>query len=318
MKRVWTIAIFAALAAAAWGVWKYEGGWGESGSGPGSFNGPGFVAVAPNGNVYVADQNNDRVQYFTPTGSFLGSWGTAGSGDGEFECPCGIAITPGGTVYVTENEGTETSGHRVQYFSLTGVFKGKWGKRGSRDGEFREPAGVDYDSQGNVYVVEWGNHRVQYFTSIGSFLGKWGELGSGVGEFNNPIDVNVSPNGYVYVCDHRNHRVQYFTKAGSIAGSFPVQGFPTGAAIAANGDVYVAMFDYCCIRIYSSTGTPKYSFGRQGSGPGEFDAPIGVAFSPTGARCYVTEYNGDCVEYWNRNEPAVVPSSLGKVKALFR
>ena len=60
------------------------------------------------------------------------------------------------------------------------------------------------------------------------------------------------------------------------------------------------------------------SFGKPGSGLGKFDGPLGVALSRTGARCYVTEYNGNCVECWNRDEPAVAPASLGRVKALFR
>ena len=43
------------------------------GSGNGQFEGPDHVAVAPNGNVYIADNGNYRIQYFTPIGSFLGS-----------------------------------------------------------------------------------------------------------------------------------------------------------------------------------------------------------------------------------------------------
>ncbi|NIT36042.1 MAG: hypothetical protein GTN49_06010 [candidate division Zixibacteria bacterium] len=67
----------------------YAGQWGSEGSGNGEFQGPFGVAVAANGDVYVVDADNHRIQYFTPTGSFLGKWGTRGTGDGQFDNPGG-------------------------------------------------------------------------------------------------------------------------------------------------------------------------------------------------------------------------------------
>src|SRR5262249_12169883 len=58
--------------------------WGNAGSGDGEFNSPIGVAVDANGNVFVADWENQRVQKFTNTGAFLAKWGSAGSGDGQF------------------------------------------------------------------------------------------------------------------------------------------------------------------------------------------------------------------------------------------
>jgi hypothetical protein len=92
MKKLTTLtaAALGALAAFyAWGGWVYEGKWGSYGTGNGQFINPASVAVAPNGNVYVVDFGNDRVQYFTSTGSFLGKWGKWGEGNGEFEMPTG-------------------------------------------------------------------------------------------------------------------------------------------------------------------------------------------------------------------------------------
>jgi len=69
------------------------------------------VAVAADGTVFVADTNNDRVQYFTRDGKFLGEWGTYGFADGEFNHPAEVALAPDGTVYVVE-----CNGARVQRF----------------------------------------------------------------------------------------------------------------------------------------------------------------------------------------------------------
>jgi DNA-binding beta-propeller fold protein YncE len=56
------------------------------------FSGPLGVAVDANGNVFVADRLNNRIQKFTTAGTFLTKWGTVGSGDGQFANPVGVAV----------------------------------------------------------------------------------------------------------------------------------------------------------------------------------------------------------------------------------
>ena len=59
--------------------------WGERGSSQGQFIAPRGIAVAPGGEVYVADTSNDRVQEFAADGSFIGQWGGLGSAAGQFD-----------------------------------------------------------------------------------------------------------------------------------------------------------------------------------------------------------------------------------------
>src|SRR5207244_12817857 len=57
---------------------------GKSGEGPDAFNGPTDVAVAPNGDVFVADGHvNSRIVKFSKDGKFIKTWGKKGSGPGE-------------------------------------------------------------------------------------------------------------------------------------------------------------------------------------------------------------------------------------------
>ena len=66
--------------------------WGLSGTGEGQFDGPRGLAVDPQGNVYVADINNSRIQKFAADGAFLAQWEQSGSGEGQFAFPAGVAV----------------------------------------------------------------------------------------------------------------------------------------------------------------------------------------------------------------------------------
>jgi hypothetical protein len=85
------------------------------GSGNGEFHTPYAVSIGPNDIVLVADQFNHRLQFFTPTGSFLGKVGNEGSGDGEFKFPYALTcVVPGERLYVADSVN-----YRVQYFRRT-------------------------------------------------------------------------------------------------------------------------------------------------------------------------------------------------------
>lgn len=316
MRKIAILAVTAALAAlgpvSTWGEWVYAGQWGREGGGYGEFAYPHGIAVAPNGNVYVADVANCRVQYFTATGSFLGYW------DGLFWQPRGVAVSPNGKyVYVAD-----TGNSRIRYYTPQGSLLGEWGRLGFRLGYFDWPDDIAVAPDGTVFVSDTGNRRVQYFTPTGSLLGAWrperpgnlrgifaasrslayvtdgdlhrvyrfrfdgeswrenywGSFGSGDGKFKIPTDVVYSARlRRVFVADVWNHRVQYFTPMGSFLGKW----------------------------------------GSYGTGPGEFHYPVGVAVAPNGY-VYVTEEGNYRVQYFRWAEPAVTPTSLGRVKALFR
>ena len=53
---------------------------------------PHSMAFDSEGNIYVTDVNNHRIQKFTSDGEFITKWGTEGNGDGEFSSPEGIDV----------------------------------------------------------------------------------------------------------------------------------------------------------------------------------------------------------------------------------
>ena len=305
MKRV--IVLTAALAAStAFADWVYFGQWGGEGSYEGDFKSPEGIAIAPGGRVYVVDTGNDRIQYFTWDGSFLGKWGSTGSANGQFYEPCSAGAYRD-LVFVLDR-----SSCRVQRFTLNGSFLGKWGKYGDGNGEFSNPDGLAVSSRGNVYVADANNDRVQYFNSQGSFLGKW----DAPYPWYDLRDVAVAPNGNVYVTF--DSTVVYYTPTGSQLGSWRLAYRECeGIDVAPNGYVYLTN-SYNRVEYYTAVGSFLGSWGRGGSSAGQFRDPYDVAVSPDGGRCYVVEMGNHRVQYFRWSDPAVVPASVGRVKALFR
>jgi DNA-binding beta-propeller fold protein YncE len=65
--------------------------------------------VDQQGNLYVADAENDRIQRLSPAGEPLAQWGTRGSALGQFRRPRGVALDAQGNLYVAD-----TDNHRIQ------------------------------------------------------------------------------------------------------------------------------------------------------------------------------------------------------------
>jgi len=82
----------------ATGVWV---SWGSAGAEGGMFVNPTDVKVAANGNIYVVDSGNSRIQEFGPSGNFLRQWGNSGLASERLNHPMGMAVQ-GNSLYVVD------------------------------------------------------------------------------------------------------------------------------------------------------------------------------------------------------------------------
>ena len=76
---------------------------GMEGSAEGELEEPQFTAVNAEGDVWVSDYANDRIEEFSASGTFMRSCGKAGSGEVQFNGPTGIAIAPNGQLYISDS-----------------------------------------------------------------------------------------------------------------------------------------------------------------------------------------------------------------------
>ncbi|HHM05475.1 MAG TPA: 6-bladed beta-propeller [Gammaproteobacteria bacterium] len=128
----------------------------------------------------------------------------------------------------------------------------------------------------------------------------WGGPGDGPGRFNAPTGVAVSASE-VFVSDSRNHRIQVFDFDGAFKREFGAGRLERPMNIAlAGGELYVADFFADRIQVFTLAGEFLRAIGRPGRGPGEFDAPGGVAVGKNGD-VYVADFYNQRVQHLDRH-----------------
>ena len=251
------------------------------------------LSVDNEGNVYVTDSGNARIQKFTSDGQFLKTWGVSGTDNGEFKKPTGIA-TYENNVYVVDSEQA-----RIQVFDSTGKFLQSWGKFGSDQGEFFYPQGISISNDGVVYVADTKNHRIQQFTTDGEFLSSFGIFGPGDGRLRTPVDVALGEN-YIYVSDPGNSKIEKYTYEGISVASFDYNfgGSPTqpyGLTVDTDGNIYFTdLYKHRIVKI-DPEGTTLKIFGSVGSDKGKFIAPKDIVLDDKGY-LFVTEYGNNRIQ----------------------
>jgi hypothetical protein len=249
------------------------GGAPAPGNGDGQFSFPGDVAWDTQGNLYVSDYVNNRVQKWTADGHYVGwigggssGWQTgaapaAGSGDAQFNSPVSLAVDGSGNLWVSD-----TSNARIQKWTTAGTYLGWIGggasglqtgtapASGTGNGQFDYAYGISFDSSGNLYVGDCGNNRVQKWSAGLSAVG-W--LGGGANGwqtgtapswgvvdkyFSCPFGVTVASDGTLYVADNGGS-LQQWTSAGTFEGRFGngLDGWVTGQSTynSGYGDKYL-------------------------------------------------------------------------------
>ena len=252
--------------------------WGTKGvvEGIAAFNWPQGIAYdSANGNVWVANTRNNRIDEFTTTGAIVTSFPPSGRLNSIFNWPMAVAFDPAGNMYVAD-----TFHNRIAAFSVSGTTVTQlWtsGTRGSTAGHFIKPWGLVYDgtqTPARLLIADTGNSRI---ASLDPANGAWNAVqptigkGTGAGSIVGAEGVAVDRSGNIWVADTGNNRVEEFTAAGAFASQM--------------------------VGTYGTTGNAT------------LNAPQGIAFDgATQQLLYVADANNNRIQVFQPVSPATTPT----------
>ena len=264
--------------------------------GPGTaaqLHGPCGVAVDASGNVYVADDFNNRIRKITPSGvisTFAGTGTPDYTGDGgqataaAINNPNAVAVDASGNIYISDY--VRCVIRKVNTAGIISTVAGNGTVGYSGDGgpataaQMNQAWGIAIDRSGAIYFSDQYNYRIRKINTAGIMTtiggnGTSGAIGENVpattAEFFQPYGVAVDDAGNVYVCDNGNERVRKIDTTGIITtfagngivgysgdGGLPTAAelyAPSGVAINSSGNFYIADDGNNCIRKIAGTVT---------------------------------------------------------------
>lgn len=180
------------------------GDWNEA-TGSRHFNQPVNLAIAPNGDIFVAQGHgapDPRIFRFDKNGKLITQWSGKVDGPAAFAFPHAIALSPQGDVYV----GDRMAMH-IQVFDRNGKYKRTIQKANlvcgfyvSKDKQLYMTSGFD----GQIEKLDWNDGRILGIVGGGP--------GKGLGQFGEAHYMTMDAKGDIYVADTMNNGVQKFVK----------------------------------------------------------------------------------------------------------
>ena len=251
-----------------------------------------FGVFSANGNLYIADQVNNRIRYITNNviNTIAGGASSGYSGDGSqaqkalLFAPSGVAVDKNNNLFIADTENwvireVTTAGQISTYAGNNGFGPGYSGDGSAAvNGQLFNPTGLAFDSKGVLYICDAGNNVIRTVSggnlntfagnTVPDFLGDGGPAISA--ELNNPEAIAFDSQGNAYIADTLNNRIRKVTTDGNIVtiagtGTAGRSGDggpallaqlyqPRGVAVDSSGNVYVADTFNNVIRVILPTG----------------------------------------------------------------
>lgn len=188
--------------------------------GQGTLRKPVNIALDKQGYIYIADTEREQVVVFTPE---LKYFQTIASKSMK---PLDVAIY-GDTLLVADYLDRNVEVWSLRQNRQIGTFPPNNEELPDSVRLF-VPYAVEFDSEGNVFVTDFGQFRIQKFDSRGNFIQSYGELGRNLGQFARPKGIAIDRDGILYAIDAAFENAQMFAQDGSllmfIGGSYQREG----------------------------------------------------------------------------------------------
>ena len=214
-----------------------------------------------------------------------------------------VSVSNDHRVYVVDG-----TNHKIRIYDKNGKYLSSFGKKGSENGEFRFPIGIDIDNSGKVYIADSGNHRLQIFQPDGQFIAKI-PIPSNNKQPADPTDVAVDDSrNRCYIVDNDNHYIlAYDLSNRRLIGTYGSPGsgklaFRYPFLITLDKDRYLYIVDVINTRVQvlNPEGLFVEFIGGWGVEKGEFFRPKGVAVDRNN-RVYVSDSYMGVIQVFDSN-----------------
>jgi len=221
-------------------VWQIGG----FGTDPGQLNYPTAVLTDRQGQLYVVDHGNSRIEVYTADGEYLRQVG--GRDDDGIDDPMeldfsrAVALDNAQRLYVCD-----TRDNQIQLFERDGTPAGAFGEFGEGPEELNNPIALAIDHNDDVHIVDRGNFRVQVFDRGGGHVRSYGAYGADAGQFLVPRSIAIDTRGRSYVADAAAFRITVFAPDGEPIDAIEVRfddlrlGSPLNLTWAPDDELYV-------------------------------------------------------------------------------
>jgi WD40 repeat protein len=179
------------------------------GKGPAEFNQPQGIAVDTQGNVYVADTGNHRIQKFNSKLDYLTQWGTPGTGNQNLNRPTAIAVDSNNNVFVSD-----TSNLRIVKYNSAGDYMTQWKLQPVPGHGGSIASCIAIGPNGNVVTYYPSARQFQLFDNSGNFIKSWFSHENG-----EVFALAVSELGDIYAAAYTHKRMDVYTSGGAYARS---------------------------------------------------------------------------------------------------
>jgi len=318
------------------GTWAYSGDGGAATNA--SLNNPSGVGLEASGDLLIADSGNNRIRKVDTNGIITtvagnGPSGLQGgfSGDGgpatnaSLNNPVGVAVGASGNLFIADQANERIRNVDVNGIITTVAGNGSIGYCGdggaATNASLSGPAGSAADASGNLFIADGGNQRVRKVDLNGIIStvagnGSAGYSGDGgaatIASLNGPSGAAVDASGNLFIADEANDRIRKVGVNGvvtTVAGGGDGDGGaatdaslnnPTGAAVDASGNLFIADFSKQRVRkvdvngiitTVAGNGVGGYSGDGGAATDASLSGPSGVAVDASGNLFIADQYN---------------------------
>ena len=178
---------------------------GTKGTEDSQFNSPRGLVLGKNGQLYVCDKDNHRIQVLQEN-QFLFSFGKNGKLPGMFNKPYDLAFNNAEDLLII----TDCGNHRIQLFTPSGQFLKLFGNFFEIPGKLRFPTGIFYAPDDHVLVCSSNSHCMLIFKDDGTFVSSVAIEGVDGKQDADPVGVVMKNDGRIIVAGCNSNKLVVF------------------------------------------------------------------------------------------------------------